>query len=242
MARPWRWIEGLDGRSSHRTDLPLRRLHRAGMAGRDHPPQARESGAEAVRRRGPTIFASRARVYPAAGDRTRSRRNSTVEEALRRDAAHRAWQPFAHCRFSRPRWTGRMVGRAGDPLRPAPIQQRGRYPPGVSGNLVLNGSGIESAGELALVWEEGDAIAGFVCTHDFGFRAYLSELIVARSARGRGIGRRLVERVQAELARRGRRVLIADVWHSAEPFYRSLGWQPPDVVLLRRALDPARAE
>jgi predicted N-acetyltransferase YhbS len=101
---------------------------------------------------------------------------------------------------------------------------------------------IESAGELALVWEEGDAIAGFVCTHDFGFRAYLSELIVAQSARGRGIGRRLVERVQAELARRGRRVLIADVWHSAEPFYRSLGWQPPDVVLLRRALDPARAE
>lgn len=97
--------------------------------------------------------------------------------------------------------------------------------------------GIETAGDLALVWEEETSIAGFVCAHDLGFRAYLSELIVARGARGRGIGKSLVERIQAELARRGRRILIADVWHDAEPFYRSLGWEPPDVVLLRRRLD-----
>jgi len=97
--------------------------------------------------------------------------------------------------------------------------------------------GIETGGDLALVWEEDTAIVGFVCAHDLGFRAYLSELIVAREARGRGIGRRLVERIQAQLARRGRRILIADVWHDAEPFYRSLGWEPPDAVLLRRKLD-----
>jgi ribosomal protein S18 acetylase RimI-like enzyme len=96
--------------------------------------------------------------------------------------------------------------------------------------------GIETAGDLALVWEEDATIAGFVCAHDLGFRAYLSELIVAQGAQGRGIGRNLVERVQDELARRGRRVLIADVWHDAEPFYRSLGWESPDVVLLRRRL------
>jgi ribosomal protein S18 acetylase RimI-like enzyme len=96
--------------------------------------------------------------------------------------------------------------------------------------------GIETAGDLALVWEDDSTIAGFVCAHDLGFRAYLSELIVAQGARGRGIGRNLVERIQAELARRGRRILIADVWHDAEPFYRSLGWEPPDVVLLRRKL------
>ena len=65
--------------------------------------------------------------------------------------------------------------------------------------------GIESAGNLALVWEEEASIVGFVCTHDCGFMAYLSELIVARGARGRGIGRSLVERIQGELARRGRR-------------------------------------
>jgi len=95
---------------------------------------------------------------------------------------------------------------------------------------------IESAGDLALVWEDNRSIAGFVCAHDLGFRAYLSELIVAPEARGQAIGKLLVEHVQAELIRRGRRILIADVWRSAEPFYRSLGWEPPDVVLLRRTL------
>ena len=99
--------------------------------------------------------------------------------------------------------------------------------------------GVENAGDLALVWQEEVAIAGFICTHDLGFRAYLSELIVAPEARGRGIGRSLVERTQAELARRGRRILIADVWRDAEPFYRSLGWDPQDVVLMRRKLDVA---
>ena len=80
--------------------------------------------------------------------------------------------------------------------------------------------GIETAGDLALVCEDDTTIAGFVRAHDVGFRAYLSELIVAQGAKGRGIGRNLVERVQDELARRGRRVLIADAWHDAEPFYR----------------------
>jgi predicted N-acetyltransferase YhbS len=97
--------------------------------------------------------------------------------------------------------------------------------------------GIETAGDLALVWEDNTTIAGFVCAHDLGFRAYLSELIVAQAARGQGIGRNLVEHIQVELTRRGRCVLIADVWHKAEPFYRSLGWEPPDVLLLRRTLD-----
>ncbi len=69
----------------------------------------------------------------------------------------------------------------------------------------------------------------------------MSELIVARGARGRGIGKSLVERIQAELARRGQRILIADVWHNAEPFYRSLGWESPDVILLRHKLDRADA-
>ena len=96
--------------------------------------------------------------------------------------------------------------------------------------------GIEAAGDLALVWEEDAGIAGFACAHDLGFRAYLSELIVAPGARGRHIGKELVEHIQIELARRGRQTLIADVWHAAEPFYRSLGWEPPDVVLLRRKL------
>jgi GNAT superfamily N-acetyltransferase len=98
------------------------------------------------------------------------------------------------------------------------------------------GKGIDSAGNLAIVWEDDAGILGFACAHDLGFRAYLSELVVAKEGRGRGIGKRLVEHIQAEVARRGCRVLIADVWRDAEPFYRSLGWEPPDVVLLRRKL------
>ncbi len=38
------------------------------------------------------------------------------------------------------------------------------------------------------------------------------------------------------LADRGCAVLIADVWRDAERFYRSQGWTPPDVVLLRKRL------
>ena len=96
--------------------------------------------------------------------------------------------------------------------------------------------GIETAGDLALVWANDTVVVGFACAHDLGFRAYLSELIVAQGARGRGIGKKLIEQIQSVLALRGCRVLIGDVWHDAEPFYRSLGWEPPDVVLLRRKL------
>jgi ribosomal protein S18 acetylase RimI-like enzyme len=77
---------------------------------------------------------------------------------------------------------------------------------------------IDAAGNLAVVWEDDAGIVGFACAHDLGFRAYLSELIVAEGGRGRGIGKCLVEHIQAEVARRGCRVLIADVWRDAEPF------------------------
>jgi len=37
---------------------------------------------------------------------------------------------------------------------------------------------IRSANGLAFVWEEEQRIVGFICAHDLGFRAYLSELVV----------------------------------------------------------------
>ncbi len=95
---------------------------------------------------------------------------------------------------------------------------------------------IRSAGDLALVWVENGALLAFACAHDLGFRGYLSELIVAPSARGQGLARKLVEAIQQELSRRGCEVLIADVWKDAVGFYQSLGWSPPDVVLLRKKL------
>lgn len=90
---------------------------------------------------------------------------------------------------------------------------------------------IRSANGLAFVWEHSFQMLGFVCAHDLGFRAYLSELIVDIRVRRQGIGTRLVQAVEGALRNRGQRVLIADVWHDSEPFYRSLGWRPPDVVL-----------
>ena len=96
---------------------------------------------------------------------------------------------------------------------------------------------LGSAKDLAFVWEEDGRILGFICAHDLGFRAYLSELIVHRSARRRGIGKQLVQRVQDELLQRKCPILFSDVWRTAEMFYRSLGWSEPNVILLRKKLD-----
>jgi predicted N-acetyltransferase YhbS len=96
---------------------------------------------------------------------------------------------------------------------------------------------IASADGLAFIWENDSETLGFVCAHDVGFRAYLSELVVAEPARHQGVGRQLVQKIESELARRGHTILIADVWHEAIPFYRSLGWEPPDVVLLRKKIE-----
>ncbi len=96
--------------------------------------------------------------------------------------------------------------------------------------------GLAAGADLACVWEEDRHILGFVCAHDLGFRAYLSELVVAPHAQKRGIGRRLVEHVQMELRSRGCSALVSDVWKDARGFYESLGWSPPDVILLRKRL------
>ncbi len=95
---------------------------------------------------------------------------------------------------------------------------------------------IRSANGLALVWEDRSQILGFACAHDLGFRGYLGELLVDVRVRRRGIGTQLVRALEEVLRSRGRRVLVADVWQDAEPFYRSLGWLPPDAVLLRQDL------
>ena len=95
---------------------------------------------------------------------------------------------------------------------------------------------LGSAGTIALVHVEGEQVTGFVCAHDVGFRAYLSELLVSPAARGKGIGARLLSETERRLAFRGCSILIADVWRDAEGFYRSQGWTPPPVVLLRKRL------
>jgi predicted N-acetyltransferase YhbS len=98
------------------------------------------------------------------------------------------------------------------------------------------GRALDAAAGLAFVFVEQGDILGFVCGHDLGFRAYLSELIVARSHRGEGIGAELLCRLESELTARGCRVVVSDVWKDAEPFYKKMGWTRPNVVLVRKPL------
>jgi ribosomal protein S18 acetylase RimI-like enzyme len=95
---------------------------------------------------------------------------------------------------------------------------------------------IRAADGLALVWQEQDRILGFACAHDVGFLGYLSLLVVAESARGRGIGRELVRHAERDLAARGCATFISDIWQDAVGFYQALGWSAPGAVLLRQKL------
>ena len=95
---------------------------------------------------------------------------------------------------------------------------------------------LKSAQGLAFVYVEADDILGFACGHDLGFRGYLSELIVAKTSKGKGIGKQLIAHLESALENRGCEILIADVWKDASGFYESMGWLPPDVILLRKKL------
>jgi ribosomal protein S18 acetylase RimI-like enzyme len=76
---------------------------------------------------------------------------------------------------------------------------------------------------IALVHHRSQGIDGFACVHDVGFRGYLSELVVSRMARGRGVGSQLLSEVERRLAVRGCALVIADIWRDAETFYRARG-------------------
>jgi predicted N-acetyltransferase YhbS len=95
---------------------------------------------------------------------------------------------------------------------------------------------LRASDRLAFVWEEEGNILGFSCAHDVGFLGYLSLLVVAEFARGKGIGRELIIRTEQELAERGSATLISDVWQDTVGFYKALGWSAPRAVLLRHRL------
>ncbi|MBU1341002.1 MAG: GNAT family N-acetyltransferase [Proteobacteria bacterium] len=98
---------------------------------------------------------------------------------------------------------------------------------------------IKSSDGLSYVWDEG-SILGFICGHDVGFRGYISDLIISKKSRRQGIAGKLVKKVEEELKLRGCHLVIADVWHEAEEFYRSLSWRPvsSSVTLLKKDLKP----
>ncbi len=95
---------------------------------------------------------------------------------------------------------------------------------------------VSSPDTIALVHQDGAVINGFICAHDLGFRAYLSELVVAPHGQRRGIGAQLLAEIERRVAERGCAVIVADVWRDAEKFYRSQGWTSPSVILVRKRL------
>ena len=95
---------------------------------------------------------------------------------------------------------------------------------------------LSSPDTIALVHQEGAVIDGFICAHDLGFRAYLSEFVVASHVRRQGLGTRLLAEIERRMTERGCTVIVADVWRDAEKFYKCRGWSPPSVILLRKKL------
>jgi predicted N-acetyltransferase YhbS len=95
---------------------------------------------------------------------------------------------------------------------------------------------IDSVDCLAFLWEENGQVIAFASARDVGFLAYLSTLIVAEPARNKGMGKKLIQHIENELASRGCNTIISDVWKNAVGFYKSLGWSEPDEVLLRKKL------
>jgi ribosomal protein S18 acetylase RimI-like enzyme len=89
---------------------------------------------------------------------------------------------------------------------------------------------------LSFVCEEENDIVGFVCAHDNGFRAYLSELIVSPQSQNKGIGKELLKRIETELQNRNIKIIISDVWKDARSFYEQSGWESPKAILLKKEL------
>ena len=100
---------------------------------------------------------------------------------------------------------------------------------------------LASADDLALVAEENDSVVGFICGHDNGFRAYLSELVVSEQWQRRGLGSALLSALEQGVAKRGCHLPIADSYPPAVPFYRGLGWREPRASLLSHVITVAAA-
>ena len=93
---------------------------------------------------------------------------------------------------------------------------------------------ISASDGLAYIADEDGLLIGFACAHDAGFRAYLSEVVVAQSHQRQGVGSALMAAVERAVAERGCTLVVADVFPPAVPFYRRLRWREPRATLLCR--------
>ena len=95
---------------------------------------------------------------------------------------------------------------------------------------------MKSSGSLSFVYEEDGCILGCIFAYDFGFRGYIAKIAVYESARFKGIGKKLIKHVEDILRSNNCELIIADALESAVPFYKKLGWEEPNAILLRKKL------
>src|SRR5690606_4193687 len=82
---------------------------------------------------------------------------------------------------------------------------------------------------------EAGEVVGVAGLEAYGFVGLLRSLVVAEGARGRGIGKQLVQdRIQA--ARRSRLAAVYLLTTGAAPFFRALGFVESDRASVPRAL------
>jgi GNAT superfamily N-acetyltransferase len=96
---------------------------------------------------------------------------------------------------------------------------------------------VEAGGTIHVVAEVNDKVVGTVqvglaSKPNQPHRGDLMKLLVHRSARGLGLARKLMEKVEQEAAKRGRTLLVLDTatGSDAEAIYPRLGWERVGVI------------
>lgn len=98
-------------------------------------------------------------------------------------------------------------------------------------------------GSVVLVAETEGQVVGMctgqltISTAEGGFALLVEDMVVAETWQGRGLGRELLTALEQWAAEKkiGRLQLLADRNNtSALEFYRRLGWQPTELICLRR--------
>lgn len=92
--------------------------------------------------------------------------------------------------------------------------------------LILDG--LKENPELAFVAVEGEKVVGYVLADAHGQQGTLEDIVVAKDYQGRGIGRRLLEKILEVLKRKGATIVLAEVHYkcaSAVPFYYKHGFR-----------------
>lgn len=126
------------------------------------------------------------------------------------------------------RGDARAIAKLSRELRPAIGEPRGLFTEDV---ILRDGFGDSPEFEVIVAEREGGEVVGYALHYDAyepGYAArglYLADLVVAKVARGNGVGRLLVEAVKASASSRGR----SYIWwinprgnKEAEGFYRKL--------------------